>query len=99
MWCSGVSPPYARTWSDPWCSSPFGCIGITDADGRHVAGRLKLSLPALIAIAVSGTPLNTDFESEDDLVFDDYFVKPIDFNRLHVVLTRHGAKLMGDTGT
>lgn len=74
-------------------------IAMPDADGRHVAGRLKLSLPALIAIAVSGTPLNTDFESDDDLVFDDYFVKPIDFNRLHVVLTRHGAKLMGDTGT
>ncbi|MDH0864532.1 response regulator [Mitsuaria sp. GD03876] len=67
-------------------------IAMPDADGRHVAGRLKLSLPALVAIAVSGTPLNTDFASDDDLVFDDYFVKPIDFGRLHAVLTRHGAK-------
>lgn len=67
-------------------------IAMPDADGRHVAGRLKLSLPALIAIAVSGTPLNTDFESSEDLVFNDYFVKPIDFPRMHKVLTGYGAK-------
>ena len=30
-------------------------IDMPDADGRHLAGRLKVSLPALIAIAVSGT--------------------------------------------
>lgn len=70
-------------------------IDMPDADGRHLAGRLKLSLPALIAIAVSGTPLNTDFESAEDLIFDDYFVKPIDFGRLHKTLTKYGAKLDG----
>ncbi len=69
-------------------------IAMPDADGRHVASRLKLSLPALVAIAVSGTPLNTDFESAEDLVFDDYFVKPLNWARLHAVLTRHGAKLV-----
>jgi len=73
-------------------------IAMPDADGRHVASRLKLSLPALVAIAVSGTPLNTDFESAEDLVFDEYFVKPINWARLHVVLTRHGAKVVGPGG-
>ena len=73
-------------------------IAMPDADGRHVASRLKLSLPALIAIAVSGTPLNTDFESAEDLVFDDYFVKPLNWARLHAVLTRHGAKLVEPGG-
>jgi len=70
-------------------------IAMPHADGRHLAGRLKVSLPALVAIAVSGTPLNTDFESSQDLIFDEYFVKPIDFNRLHTTLTRLGVKLMG----
>lgn len=70
-------------------------IDMPDADGRHLAGRLKLSLPALIAIAVSGTPLNTDFESAEDLIFDDYFVKPIDFKRMHATLTKYGAKVDG----
>ncbi|WP_377161164.1 response regulator [Roseateles sp. UC29_93] len=74
-------------------------IDMPDADGRHLAGRLKLSLPALIAIAVSGTPLNTDFESAEDLIFDDYFVKPIDFGRLHKTLTKYGAKLDGHPST
>ncbi|MFX1677733.1 response regulator [Mitsuaria sp. CC2] len=74
-------------------------IDMPDADGRHLAGRLKVSLPALIAIAVSGTPLNTDFESGEDLIFDDYFVKPIDFGRLHKTLTRYGAKLDGQPST
>ncbi|WP_431104943.1 response regulator [Roseateles noduli] len=74
-------------------------IDMPDADGRHLAGRLKLSLPALIAIAVSGTPLNTDFESAEDLIFDDYFVKPIDFGRLHKTLTKYGAKLDGQPST
>jgi CheY-like chemotaxis protein len=73
-------------------------IAMPDADGRHVASRLKLSLPALVAIAVSGTPLNTDFESAEDLVFDDYFVKPLNWARLHAVLTRHGAKLVEPGG-
>jgi CheY-like chemotaxis protein len=74
-------------------------IDMPDADGRHLGGRLKLSLPALIAIAVSGTPLNTDFESAEDLIFDDYFVKPIDFGRLHKTLTKYGAKLDGHPST
>jgi CheY-like chemotaxis protein len=74
-------------------------IDMPDADGRHLAGRLKLGLPALIAIAVSGTPLNTDFESAEDLIFDDYFVKPIDFGRLHKTLTKYGAKLIVQPAT
>ncbi|WP_431050904.1 response regulator [Roseateles sp. L2-2] len=74
-------------------------IDMPDADGRHLAGRLKVSLPTLIAIAVSGTPLNTDFESAEDLIFDDYFVKPIDFGRLHKTLTKYGAKLDGAPST
>jgi CheY-like chemotaxis protein len=74
-------------------------IDMPDADGRHLAGRLKLSLPALIAIAVSGTPLNTDFESAEDLIFDDYFVKPIDFPRMHATLTKYGAKIEGQPAT
>jgi len=74
-------------------------IDMPDADGRHLAGRLKLSLPALVAIAVSGMPLNTDFESGEDLIFDDYFVKPIDFGRLHKTLTKYGAKLDGQPAT
>ncbi len=74
-------------------------IDMPDADGRHLAGRLKVSLPALIAIAVSGTPLNTDFESGEDLIFDDYFVKPIDFGRLHKTLTKYGAELDGQPST
>lgn len=72
-------------------------IAMPEADGRHLARRLKISLPALVAIAVSGTPLNTDFSVSDDLIFDHYFVKPIDYARLHATLTACGAKYDGPT--
>lgn len=74
-------------------------INMPEADGRHLARRLKISLPALVAIAVSGTPLNTDFSASDDLIFDHYFVKPIDFPRLHATLTACGAKYDGPVPT
>lgn len=66
-------------------------IGLPRMDGFEVARHLR-AMPAMsgvLLLAMSGYGCSTDLEKAQQAGFDDYFIKPVDLDRLREALRKH----------